>query len=387
MTDHDRLVRCGIALCWILLAMGIACEEQAFADERVAIDWHGNVGNSLTQPAEFYGTDEAVRIAETVLLYQRSNGGWPKNYDRAAVLSPQDREKVRASRGRQDTTFDNGATHSEIRYLAKVFSATGNERYRQAILRGVEFMLHAQYDNGGWPQFYPAERGMDWLVKRVTFNDDAMVGVLTTLRDVVRDRSTYHYVDVALRARCAEAVKKGVACILKCQIEVDGRKTAWCAQHDEKTLLPREARTYELVSLSGSESVGIVRFLMEIDQPSPEVIVAVQGAIAWLDQAKLTGIQQIKQEAKGSPKGWNKVVVQDADAPPMWARFYEIGTNRPIFCSRDGVPRQRLADISYERRNGYSWLGYYATELLSEDYPAWQKKWAPGANVLDFRDR
>jgi PelA/Pel-15E family pectate lyase len=66
----------------------------------------------------------------------------------------------------------------------------------------------------------------------------------------------------------------------------------------------------------------------------------------------------------------------------MWARFYEIGTNKPIFCSRDGIPRATLAEISYERRTGYSWLGYYAKSLLTEDYPAWQKKYVPGKNVL-----
>ena len=87
----------------------------------------------------------------------------------------------------------------------------------------------------------------------------------------------------------------------------------------------------------------------------------------------------------GGFKGWDKVVVKDAAAPPMWARFYEIGTNKPIFCSRDGVPKDTLAEISYERRNGYSWLGRYAADLLAKDYPAWQKKWAPGKNVLEKR--
>jgi hypothetical protein len=57
----------------------------------------------------------------------------------------------------------------------------------------------------------------------------------------------------------------------------------------------------------------------------------------------------------------------------MWARFYEIGTNRPIFCDRDGVPKSHLADIGHERRNGYSWLGYWPQSLLEKDYPAWKR--------------
>jgi PelA/Pel-15E family pectate lyase len=61
----------------------------------------------------------------------------------------------------------------------------------------------------------------------------------------------------------------------------------------------------------------------------------------------------------------------------MWARFYQIGTDKPIFCSRDGIPKDTLAEISYERRTGYSWLGRYPAGLLAKEYPAWRKKWAP----------
>jgi pectinesterase len=79
--------------------------------------------------------------------------------------------------------------------------------------------------------------------------------------------------------------------VLKCQIVVDGRPTAWCAQHDAKTFEPRPARSYELATTSGSESVGVVRFLMSIDRPSPEVVRAVHSAAEWFDKAKLTGIR------------------------------------------------------------------------------------------------
>ena len=74
------------------------------------------------------------------------------------------------------------------------------------------------------------------------------------------------------------------------------------------------------------------------------------------------------------PKGYDKVVVADPIARPLWARFYDIKTNKPIYCSRDGIPKSTLAEISYERRNGYSWLGYYAEDLLSNELPAWKKR-------------
>ena len=59
---------------------------------------------------------------------------------------------------------------------------------------------------------------------------------------------------------------------------------------------------------------------------------------------------------------------------PRKARSYDIHTNLPIFCSRDGVPKRTLAEISYERRNGYSWLGYYAQGLLQDELPRWKRR-------------
>ena len=165
---------------------------------------------------------------------------------------------------------------------------------------------------------------------------------------------------------------KGIECILKCQIVVDGTKTVWCAQHDGETLAPAKARSYELPSLSGGESVRIVQFLMQIENPDRRIVEAVEAAIAWYEDAALHGIRLVRKEAPSAPEGFDRFVIEDPEAPPMWARFYQIGTNQPIFCSRDGIPRQRLADISHERRNGYSWLGYYGQDLLAEDYPAWQ---------------
>ena len=250
---------------------------------------------------------------------------------------------------------------------------------REACLKGVDFVLAAQYANGGWPQAFPNPRGYS---AHITFNDGAMTGALGMMQQIALRDADFVFVDDARRAKAADAVKRGIECILKCQIVVRRRPTAWCAQHDEKTLAPRPARTYEKVSISGSESVGVVRFLMSLDKPSPRVIAAVQGAVAWFDRAKITGIRQVTKAAPSLPRGIDKVIVTDPSAPPIWARFYQIGTNKPIFCGRDGKIKATLAEIEAERRTGYSWYGAYPAGLLSRDYPKWQKKWAPNNNVL-----
>src|SRR4029453_5894927 len=104
---------------------------------------------------------------------------------------------------------------------------------------------------------------------------------------------SFAFVDAPRRQAAQTAFDRGVRCIVQCQIVVNGEKTAWCAQHDETDFQPRPARTYELVSLSGSESVEIVRLLMSLEKPPPEVAAAIEGAVKWFDEAKLTGIKQV----------------------------------------------------------------------------------------------
>ncbi|MCF7973238.1 MAG: pectate lyase [Phycisphaerae bacterium] len=312
-------------------------------------------------------------IAETLLLYQRDNGAWPKNY-KWSVVDDATKKELLSQKQKNDTTIDNSATRKEIQYLARAYAAFNDDRYRQAALEGIAYLLEAQYANGGWPQYYPRPTGYH---KHITFNDNAMIGVMSLLQDIAQGKSEYAFVDDQTRERAARAVQKGIDCILKCQVIVKGKKTAWCAQHHETTLEPQLARSYELASLSGAESVNIVRFLMAIEPPTPEITDAIESAAAWFAQARIEGIRVDRVRDPSAPGGWDRVVVEDASAPPLWARFYEIETNRPFFCSRDGIPRYRLSEISHERRNGYSWLGNYAGSLLKEAYPAWRKKHVP----------
>ncbi|MHC4544693.1 MAG: pectate lyase [Planctomycetota bacterium] len=335
-------------------------------------------GRCLSQRGEFYTGDEAIRIADNVLLYQRSTGGWAKGIDMARVLSDGDKAHLRSSKNRQDSILDNGATHTQIRYLAKVYDTTRLERFKRGFLKGVDYLFRAQYDNGGWPQSYPNPSGYS---RYITFNDHAMIGAMSVLRDIAEKKPGYTFVDEGLRERSEKAVQKGIECILKCQIIVDGERTAWCQQHDEKTFAPRPARTYEKISICGGESVGVIKFLMSIDNPTPQIIEAIQSAVAWFDRVKLTGIRQINKPDQ-SERGFDNVIIKDATAPPVWARFYQIGTNRPLFCGRDGKIKYSLAEIEHERRTGYSWYGRGPAELLNRDYPIWQKKWAPKKNVL-----
>jgi pectin methylesterase-like acyl-CoA thioesterase len=224
--------------------------------------------DAQNKPDEWYASVEALRIADNVLLYQRSSGGWPKNIDMAKPLSDGDKATLFRDQKKTDSTIDNGATYTQLSFLARVYTAQRQERHRESFVKGLDYVLRAQYPNGGWPQFYPDLSG---YYKHITYNDDAMIGVMKLLRDVAMRKPVYAFVDAARRANAEKAVEKGIECILKTQVIVNGRRTVWCAQHDEVTLAPAPARKFEVVSLSGGESVGIVRFLMSIKDPSPAV--------------------------------------------------------------------------------------------------------------------
>jgi PelA/Pel-15E family pectate lyase len=362
-------------LCLLLIPIGTGAESTGKSAN--PISWK----NCLSQKGQFYATDEAIRIADNVLLFQRDSGGWPKGIDMARTLSENEKAGILKAKSKKDSTLDNGATHTQLRYLVKVYNATKIERFKQGFLKGVEYLLKAQYPNGGWPQFYPPE-GHPQYSRFITFNDGAMIGAMSILSDIAKKKPQYAFIDEDLCKKAADAVQKAIECILKCQIVVDGKRTAWCQQHDQENFEPRPARIYEKISICGCESVDIVKFLMDIDRPGPEVIEAIQSAVLWFDNVKLTGIRQIEKPDQSTEDGRDKVIIEDANALPLWARFYQIKTNRPIFCGRDGIIKDSLAEIEQERRTGYAWYGDWPAELLSKDYPAWQKKWTPGKNVL-----
>jgi PelA/Pel-15E family pectate lyase len=328
--------------------------------DQILVSW----ADVLKQPAHWYAVDEATRIANQVLLYQRDNGGWEKNVDMAAMLTQAERQKLLGEKSRTDTTIDNGATTTQLAYLAKVVTAKNIDAHKAGFTKGLDLLLAMQYANGGFPQYFPLR---DDYSRRITFNDNAMVNVLRLLRDIAKKKEDYLFVDEERRSKAAAAVERSIALLLKTQVVVDGRKTVWAAQYDEVTLKPAAARSFEPVSLTAGESVGIVKFLMLDASPSPEVREAVDSAAAWFAAAKLAGIRWERKD------GENRVV-KDAAAGPIWARFYEIPSMRPIFIGRDGVVKYDVMAIEPERRNGYAWYVDGPRDLIDEDYPRWKRK-------------
>ena len=301
------------------------------------IDWSApragrGVAEFLKRPDEWFAGEEARRIAEIVCSFQTSSGGWGKGLDlQTRARLPGERLSSGASGWSYAGTFDNGATVTELRFLARA-------GFREPLHRGLEYVLRAQFPNGGWPQVYPLMGGYH---DAITFNDTAMVNVLRLLREVAGGRGEF---DAGIGRRAAGAVERGIACLLATRIH----GTGWAQQHDALTLAPAPARAFEPVALASAETAGVLRFLMELDAPSAEAIAAVHGAAGWLRKVEIA--------TSGS-----------------WSRFYEIGTDRPLFGDRDGSIHYDVSEISRERREGYAWFSTSPAGAL-KNYTKWSAK-------------
>lgn len=326
------------------------------------------------QPAPNPVTVVQDSIAEKMLLYQRNNGGWPQpggdaiNYKKP--LSEGLKAKLLNEKDKFDTTIDDQATTLEIKYLMEAYSKTKNPVYLKAAENGVRHLLQAQNKAGGWPQFYPDSSGYR---KYITYNDHAMIDVLWVMKYTATGKNHFEPLQKTLGTDAQKAVDQGIDCILKTQFYQGSNLTAWCAQHDSKTLQPAKARAFELASISGNESVGILRFLMAVENPSDAIKKSIHAGVAWLEAVKIKGFKVQDIADASQPKGKDRVIVADPNAV-IWARFYDLSTNQPFFAGRESVPKATLAEIENERRTGYAYYGPWPAKLLEKEYPEWKVK-------------
>lgn len=328
---------------------------------------------------EFYKTDEARQIGEQILAFQRVTGGWPKNIDMAKPLTKEELAKVLKDKQRiDDSTIDNSATTMQMRYLARLFQATGDKRYSDAFGKAIEYLLSGQYEDGGWPQFWPKTQGYQF---HITYNDDAIVNILNLFQEIIKAEYPYNgaLTNKKLRKKLETSVAKAIECILATQIVTNGELTIWCQQHDHKTYKPAKARSYELPSYCPQESASLVMFLMAQPNPDSRIKKAIHSAMRWFDKYKLKGYRLVREGGWGAPDSDVKLV-KDATAAPLWARYYDLERCEPYVCDRDGIPRRHLHQIGHERRTGYSWYGQRPAELFPV-YEEWAAKHDPENKV------
>lgn len=324
-----------------------------------------------TLSKSFYKTRNAIIIGDNLLIYQTKTGGFPKNYYPQTILSKEDITNILDRKTKLGyATIDNGATTLEIRYLANLYNVTQKEEYKNATKRGIIYLLTNQYPNGGWRQCSIPEIPYQ---SQITYNDNAMLNVLLLLRDVSNRVAPFEFVDEKVAKKAQVAFDKGLSCILKTQVVINGKLTIWGAQHDKNTLKPCIGRIYELPSLATRESGDILIFLMSIENPSDDIKKSIEAGVEWF---KDYGLKDKKIEyfnnSKLNKRDYKIVDCQESDnCALMWARFYDLDSMKPIFSGRDGHKLYSEQALSFARRQGYDWYNYKGREVF-EAYERWK---------------
>jgi len=253
------------ALLTIILIAGFLTEGNA--QNASSMKWAEICSGKMS--ADWYGSEEAQKIADIVLSVQKNNGGWMKN-DQLHKLSDSELATLQASRS-EHSCLDNTATTQEMRFLAKVYQKTKVEKYKESFKKALNMIFEAEKECGGWSQYWPlAGNGSYW--DYITFNDDLMTNVMRLLQEIAAGKGDFaDMADEVAKKHCTEAVERAINVIIKCQVDDNGTKAAWCAQHDTTTFQPAVGRPHELPSISGSESASLLSYLMTIENPSEEL--------------------------------------------------------------------------------------------------------------------
>jgi PelA/Pel-15E family pectate lyase len=373
----------------------LAADKEALASERKAgpvpapapYGHPGEASMPLQRAAAWYASPEARHVADNIVSFQTPAGGWGKNVDRSGpvrlrgqhyiaedmplAIAPGTREPP--SNWTFVGTIDNDATVTELRFLARVQAqapGTAGAAYRESFLKGVRYLLQSQYPNGGFPQIYPLQGGYH---DAVTLNDDAMVNVVELLGKVGARAGDYAFVPPALAAEVGRATEKALRVILATQVVAGGVRTGWSQQYETVSLAPAGARNFEPVSLATGESAGVLLMLMQLPDPGPEVVAAVHAGVAWLRRVALRDV-----DWKTTTPQAGRQLVSSPGAGPIWSRYYDITSMKPVFGDRDKSIHDDVGEISLERRNGYGWFGTAPAKVLRL-YATWAKGHPPAA--------
>ena len=301
-----------------------------------------------------------------VLSYQTLLGGWSKRTDMQQVRKP---GQLAGSEAAYIPTFDNGATSTQIRWLVAYHpnaSAADQVKIQAALTQAVQFVLRAQYPNGGFPQSYPLRGGYH---DAVTLNDNVMTDLLNLLWDIA-NQPDYRWLAADLRAAAQAGFHKGVDWLVQAQVQVDGKRTVWTAQHHPLSGAPVAARKFEQISLVSSESAAVLQLFLDKgldkelykEQSNPGVLPALCSGIAWLQQ------HQIRDKAWQRHETGSALV--EKKGAQLWARFYSLPQQQPVFFDRDGQVYSDVNQLSLERQQGYGWYQTNAKGVLK----AWKKK-------------
>mgnify|MGYP001006598202 FL=1 len=306
-------------------------------------------GYGMRYDALLEGTlDVTTSVADLIVALQNEDGGFqvlPDNYEMS-------QKETGLGSMKDVSSVYNGATTSELKYLAKYITANKPEdsKYQDAFVKGIKYLLTTQHDNGGWSMNPGSESGFN---ANIEVGNKAMTEVLTLLSDIaILNNQDYVFARKAMNVdEIKSAVEKGNDFIVKSQISNNNKKSGWATQYDKSGNVTM-GHTYERESVSSYTTKDVIDYLMTIHNPSQDIKDAVESAYSWLKDVKIADKEQKVVKDTSMNNGFDVYLV---DGSGTWASnyVYDKATDsyRPLYSDVDPTRADQKYVNVYELYN------------------------------------
>lgn len=306
-------------------------------------------GYGMRYDALLEGTLEVTTsVADLIVALQNEDGGFqvlPDNYEMS-------QKETGLGSMKDVSSVYNGATTSELKYLAKYITANKPEdsKYQDAFVKGIKYLLTTQHDNGGWSMNPGSGSGFN---ANIEVGNKAMTEVLTLLSDIaILNNQDYVFARKAMNVdEIKSAVEKGNDFIVKSQISNNNKKSGWATQYDKSGNVTM-GHTYERESVSSYTTKDVIDYLMTIHNPSQDIKDAVESAYSWLKDVKIADKEQKVVKDTSMNNGFDVYLV---DGSGTWASnyVYDKATDsyRPLYSDVDPTRADQKYVNVYELYN------------------------------------
>ena len=306
-------------------------------------------GYGMRYDALLEGTlDVTTSVADLIVALQNEDGGFqvlPDNYEMS-------QKETGLGSMKDVSSVYNGATTSELKYLAKYITANKPEdsKYQDAFVKGIKYLLTTQRDNGGWSMNPGSGSGFN---ANIEVGNKAMTEVLTLLSDIaILNNQDYVFARKAMNVdEIKSAVEKGNDFIVKSQISNNNKKSGWATQYDKSGNVTM-GHTYERESVSSYTTKDVIDYLMTIHNPSQDIKDAVESAYSWLKDVKIADKEQEVVKDTSMNNGFDVYLV---DGSGTWASNYVYDkandSYRPLYSDVDPTRADQKYVNVYELYN------------------------------------
>jgi PelA/Pel-15E family pectate lyase len=267
----------------------------------------------------------AKEAAQALMWCQLASGGWDSDFD----FNPRKSSRYHFRRdveggdtdraGRHgNSSLDDNKTQAPLMFLLELShtdACKDDAALRAALQFGLDGLLGAQAPNGGWGQHYDGPADATAPVTKAKLPAEwsrTFPKVDYTRHYTLNDGNLMHVMGVLLRAHELEKDERFLKAALRLGdflllAQLPEPQAAWAQQYNRE-MEPAWARKFEPPAVSSVESEGAMQALLDLWQATGEkkYLQPIPAALAWLERSKL-------------PDG-------------RWARFYELGTNKPLYC-------------------------------------------------------